>query len=299
MSLPPPLTNQPFVRVSPLLAGFVNIPLACFLDGAADTTIIECPALCFLIQHPNGRNFLFDLGTRKDWQTASPPASIKFLTELTKLGVKCNLTVDEDVVHALAKGNAKPGDIAYVCYSHLHPDHTGDASLFPTSTFLTGEGSRPLVENGYPKDPDASISQDTLPEGRTTFLSPESWPALGPFPHTLDFYGDGSLYIVDAGHGHIPGHLNLLVRTSADGGWLYLAGDSAHDWSLITGDGKIGNHPVFGCAHMDVAATQAHLARIRELLKQPRVRVLLSHDRDWFEKSKDGPAFWPGAIESL
>ncbi|KAI0779927.1 Metallo-hydrolase/oxidoreductase [Fomes fomentarius] len=295
MSLPPPSANQPFCRVSPLLAGIVDAPLAWVLDGVADTVRIQCPAFSFLIQHPTHGKTLFDLGTRKDWKTGLPPGLVEHVTK--NLGFRLNIT--EDVVDALAKGNAMPEDITYVCYSHLHFDHTGDAGLFPTSTFLTGEGSRSLVADGYPKNPNASVAQDMLPEGRTTFLNPESWPTLGPFPHALDFHGDGSLYIVDAGHGHMPGHLNLLVRTSSDGGWLYLAGDSAHDWSLITGDGKIGNHAVFGCAHINVAATQEHLARIRELLKQPRVRVLLSHDRDWFEKNKDGPAFWPGAIESF
>ena len=113
-------------------------------------------------------------------------------------------------------------------------------------------------------------------------------------------FRDGSVYVVDAGPGHLPGHLNLLVRTSPDGGWIYLAGDSAHEWSLIHGTGKIGHHPIFGCAHVDVKATEAHLERIRTLMKEnPRVRVLLAHDVPWYAENKDGKAFWPGKIESL
>ena len=43
------------------------------------------------------------------------------------------------------------------------------------------------------------------------------------------------LYVVDAGDGHVAGHINVLARTSEDGGWIYLAGDSAHDRRLLTG----------------------------------------------------------------
>ncbi len=297
MSLPSPSPNQAYCHVSALDAGSVKVPLAWVLDGVSDDTFVEVPALAFLIRHTTKPDlFLFDLGIRKDFATALPPNTIKYLTEKLHFEIK----VPQDVVEALAKGGTKPADITHLCISHLHFDHTGDASLFPNAQVISGEGARPLVADGWPKNPNSSILQETLPEGRTTFLDPEGWPALGPFPHALDYYGDGSLYIVDAGPGHLPGHLNFLVRTSADGGWIYLAGDSAHDWSLINGTGKIGHHPLFGCAHLNVAASEEHIGRIRTLMKEnPRVRVVLAHDVPWYEKNKDGAAFWPGKIESL
>ncbi|KAI0743393.1 Metallo-hydrolase/oxidoreductase [Daedaleopsis nitida] len=296
MSLPPAAANQPFCRVSALHAGSVDVPLAWALDGVQDNERVDVPALAFLVQHStNNDKLLVDLGIPKDWEQSLPPAVVQYIAQ--KLGFKPS--VPQDVVEALAKGGAKPSDITHVLYTHLHFDHIGDSALFPTSTFLAGEGSRPLVEDGFPKNPNASVRADLLPEGRTKFLDPESWPALGPFPHALDFYGDGSLYVVDAGRGHLPGHINVLVRTSADGGWLYLAGDSAHDWRIINGQGKIGKHAVFGCAHVDTAAAEEHIARIRTLMdKNPRVKVLLAHDKPWFDENKDGPQFWPGAIVS-
>ncbi|KAI0717291.1 hypothetical protein C8T65DRAFT_642015 [Cerioporus squamosus] len=254
MSLPPPAPNQAYCHVSALEAGSVKAPLAWMLDGVSDDTFVEVPALSFLIRHTTKPDlFLFDLGIRKDFATALPPHTIKYLAEKLHFDIK-----------------------------------------------VPQDDARPLVTDGWPKNPNSAILQETLPEGRTTFLDPEGWPALGPFPHALDFYGDGSLYVVDAGPGHLPGHLNFLARTSADGGWIYLAGDSAHDWSLINGTGKIGHHPLFGCAHLNVAASEEHIGRIRTLMKEnPRVRVVLAHDVPWYEKNKDGAAFWPGKIESL
>ncbi|KAI0661106.1 beta-lactamase-like protein [Cubamyces menziesii] len=297
MSLPPPTENQAFCHVSALFAGSVDFPLAWVLDGVSEDKRAIGPALCFLLRRSTKKDvtFLFDLGIRSDWQNL-PPAGLKHL--VGRLGFR--ISVPQDAVGALAKGGLKPTDITYLCYSHLHFDHTGDSKPFTNSTVLVGAGARPLLENAYPKNPDSPLSADVVPEGRTRFLDPTNWPPVGPFPHALDFYGDGSLYIVDAGSGHFPGHVNVLARTSADGGWIYLAGDSAHHWDLITGKGKIAKTEHFGCAHLNPAASEEHIARIRELMeKNPRVRVLLAHDEPWYSENKDGPAFWPGEIPSL
>jgi len=44
---------------------------------------------------------------------------------------------------------------------------------------------------------------------------------------------------------------------------------------------------------------EAHIARIRELEKAEKVRVIFAHDIEWYEENKGGAAFWPGKIESV
>lgn len=102
--------------------------------------------------------------------------------------------------------------------------------------------------------------------------------------------------------GHFVGHINVLARTSANGSWILLAGDSAHDWRIVTG-GK-----VFACAtdeatgqvrcimHADKDAAEENLRRVQTLLRVPRVQVLIAHDVPWYEANKGGPAFLPGVI---
>ncbi|KNZ75607.1 hypothetical protein J132_02549, partial [Termitomyces sp. J132] len=59
-----------------------------------------------------------------------------------------------------------------------------------------------------------------------------------------------------------PGHINVLVRTYADGGWVFLTGDSGHHW-LVT---ECEIPTAYGCAHVNKEAAQTHL----ELFKNSR-----------------------------
>ncbi|KAL6308686.1 Cerato-platanin-domain-containing protein [Sparassis latifolia] len=293
MSLPPPSRNQAWCDVSALEAGHVEIPLPWILDTASaeDTSVL--PALSFLFTHSvTGATLLFDLGVRRDWERL-PPAIVHRIRTMP-----FHINVPQDVAESLRAGGADPAQIQTVCISHIHLDHYGDTTPFTGAKFIVGGASRSLFEPGYPADPNSVSASDLLPQDRTEFLEiDDAWKPIGPFPRALDFYGDGSLYLVDA-PGHLPGHLNALVRTSPDGGWVYLAGDSAHDWRLIHGEAQIARTDRWGCAHVDVQQAKVHFGRIKELQENRRVRVILAHDTPWYEENKGGQAFWPGKISS-
>lgn len=243
---------------------------------------------------------LVDLGIRKDWQNLPQPLLSRFSQ------IKFVIDVPQDVPTSLRNGGIDPAsEIKDVLLTHIHFDHYGDTKPFEGARFIVGSEGAQIAASGWPTDPKAVTPANLLPEGRTTFLSPHSsdsghrWAPIGPFPHALDWYGDGSLYIIDA-PGHLPGHINVLVRTSPDGGWVYLAGDTAHDYRLINGESKIADTEGFGCAHRDKEGAERHMQRVKELKeKEKRVRVLLAHDRLWYEVNKGGPAFLPGKLESL
>jgi len=290
MSLPLPVPNQAYCDVSGLEAGHVQVREDWFITGATPGTVMDIPSLAFLIRHSvNHKMFIFDLGIRRDWENY-PPATVK--------GIRSSFParVPQDVIQSLALGGTSPNDINTICLSHCHWDHTGDPSLFPHSQFIVGGDCQSLFQPGYPSDPDASFAADLLPMGRTRYILSDEWQPLGPFPRALDFYGDGSLFIIDA-PGHLSGNVNLLARTSSDGAWIYLAGDSAHHWKLITGESRI----VTGhfCAHKDVPRAEETIERIRELSKVPRLKIVIAHDSTWYNENKGGSAFWPGKMPSL
>lgn len=225
----------------------MQFPSASFVSPADLDEVKLVPSLAFLITHAKTNDrLLFDLGIRRDISTLPPTAAQdagSFISDTER-------TLDEDdiehVPHALAKGGSKPEDITRVCLSHCHFDHIGDPALYCNARFLVGERTRELLEDGagYPEDPKSEFASDLLPAGRTDYMrfSGEETGicAVGPFEHAVDLYGDGALYVVNT-PGHLPGHISLLVRTSADGAWLLLAGDLAHDRRLLEGTAKIAS----------------------------------------------------------
>ncbi|TFK52548.1 Metallo-hydrolase/oxidoreductase [Heliocybe sulcata] len=299
MSLPSPSQDQAYWDVSALMTGTVYIPTHFLIPDAPNPDyVIEAPVLSFLLRssfHP-GVNFVFDLGIRKDMHNYPTPViegSVRFF----------HAKVDQDSVEAIAKGGLTPDDITHICLSHSHWDHIGDPSKFPKAHVIVGGESRDLFDPGWPEDPKSWYASDLFPPDRTTFLPPTSnvssidsatWKPLGPLPYAYDLFGDGSLYIVAAGPGHLPGHINLLVRTSSDGDWAYLGGDCAHDWRHITGEADVAEG-----SHRDVRLAKEHLSYVRQLREQnPRLRVLLAHDSGWYENGEGEAAFWPGKVLS-
>lgn len=299
MSLPQPTENQSYCVVSALEAGEVLLNHTMFIDNATSAELHRTPCLSFLLQHTiNKKRLVFDLGVRKDWNNF-PPIVIKWIQNLY------NTDVQQDVIDSLAKGGLSPLDIDTVCLSHIHFDHRGYSPPFARSEFVVGGDTPKLFEREgfWPQNLDSSFTTDILPAERTRFLGDETkWEQIGPFPRAYDFYGDGSLYIIDA-PGHCYGHVNLLARTSADGAWIYLAGDTAHHWNLITGESNIAcgppGLPPGETAHQSKESAEQTIKRVRELVRIPRVRVLLAHDKPWYDDNKGGPAFFPGTIPSL
>ncbi|PIL34066.1 hypothetical protein GSI_03777 [Ganoderma sinense ZZ0214-1] len=294
MNLPPPTPNQAYCDVSAIDSGHIGgVLLGALIDTVKDDGRGDLPCLTFLLRHSRTREpFLFDLGIRPD---------IENLGDVLDLVSRMDLKLEgRDIPAALEKGGLSRTDVKHIAISHIHFDHSGFPPAFPNATFLLGAGVKTILEIQDPDFKGTMYSID-LPRERTNFLdsSAADWAPIGPFPRALDFYGDGSLYIVDA-PGHMPGHLNVLVRTSADGGWAFLAGDTAHDWRLLTGEAMVGHHHTFGCIHEDPAKAQEAIERVKVLLEHPRVRVLLAHDSPFVNaNAADGMGYWPDTIESL
>jgi glyoxylase-like metal-dependent hydrolase (beta-lactamase superfamily II) len=189
--------------------------------------------------------------------------------------------------------------------TQVHWDHIGEPRDFPTSTFVVGHGALDLLlgTSSTLRGGHSFFERDLLPEGRTLELSnPEetsthhaasdrtygkvdfnrSWEAHGILRRTLDLFGDGSLFIVDA-PGHLAGHINLLARC-ADGHSVYMAGDACHDRRLLTGEKSIGEwddaHGQTCCIHADRKQAEETIERIRNL-EQQGVEIIFAHDVEW------------------
>lgn len=99
----------------------------------------------------------------------------------------------------------------------------GRPSLFPPTTNLCyGKGTGPFP--AYPENPDSNLDAADFKDRKCVEI-PCTDLHIGPFPAT-DFYGDGSLYLLDT-PGHWPGHICALARTTPDT-FVFLGGDICH-----------------------------------------------------------------------
>lgn len=327
------MTRQNFVSIHALDAGYLTLPEAFFVtpleDEAARTTV---PSLSFLVQHTDlvsvkTTRIVFDLGIRKDLTAYSEPLYQHAMTRRPLSG-------DPGTIESLAAGGLSESDIDIVMFSHLHWDHVGSPSNYAEASYVIGPGAGNLingthkVQNGSHShfeeglldfrrtieihDPDIRHSDSLVSNAQSlprtqdhAKLFSKPWLPNGPFPHTMDVFGDGSLYVVYA-PGHLDGHINLLCR-KADGSFVYLAGDACHDPRLLSGKKEIatwtdpGFPGITCCIHSCKPTAQKTLARIRAVMQQPNglggdVEVVFAHDALWAKSAKDQGRFFPGAL---
>jgi glyoxylase-like metal-dependent hydrolase (beta-lactamase superfamily II) len=113
-------------------------------------------------------------------------------------------------------------------------DHIGNPLVFPSSTKMY-VGLMEPIGKGYPIDSNGQINSDEITGHKWEQICKGSrdWKPVGAFERALDWFGDGSLYLLDA-PGHMPGHLAAMVRTTYDPPtYLISAGDAAHDLCLF------------------------------------------------------------------
>lgn len=313
---PSPPIEGAAVSVHALSAGHFSLPEYQFVHPVSPDARKKVPSLAFIIQHQNpvtGKltRIVFDLGLRRDITRYAEPIQRHITTRQP-------MTTDPDVVKSLAKGGLTPEDIDYVIYSHVHWDHIGEPRDFPSSTFVVGHGATSLLNGASAslRGGHSFFEHDLLPEGRTLELSDpttsakpsqsnanvkqsgeinfiQSWMAHGRCPQTLDIFGDGSLYIINA-PGHLPGHINILARLSPTH-QVYLAGDACHDRRLLTGEKVIGEwNDAQGhvcCIHADRKAAEETIARIREL-ESDGIEIIFAHDVEWENLPKNQARFF-------
>jgi glyoxylase-like metal-dependent hydrolase (beta-lactamase superfamily II) len=109
----------------------------------------------------------------------------------------------------------------------------------------------------------------------------------------MDIFLDGSLYIVDA-LGHLPGHINLLVRTGIDQ-YVYLGGDACHDRSIMRKEKAISTwsdaEGFTCCIHVNREEAEETIKRVHEL-EQRGIEVIFAHDVEWEHDPKNRNRFW-------
>ncbi|KAF1949058.1 Metallo-hydrolase/oxidoreductase [Byssothecium circinans] len=240
----------------------------------------------FYLLH-QGRHVIWDLGLDEDRSCYTPWVDKFMLDKVNHVGPR------RSIVAQLGERGVSAEDVDTVLFSHAHWDHCRPIrGIFPNATAYFGPGTKENCSPGHMMDP--SIQWD----GR--FFDPEraterwaelegAWESFGPFDKALDFFGDGSFWIMQA-PGHMAGNLCAAARLRG-GEWVLLGSDCCHSRELLDGTKEIAQFCVPGLGkmslHSDISAAKDTISKIRVLEKQFGFHVALTHDTAWLKEGSD------------
>lgn len=153
-----------------------------------------------------------------------------------------------------------------------------------------------LADRVYPANLEGTIAE--LPKAnKLTFIAfndPSSTARfktvspLGTFAHAVDFFGDGSMYLVDA-PGHCPGHISCLARVAEDT-FLFLAGDLCHARDAYDPGTRLISRKMYE----DIKTARDTVRRLVILNREmANVVVILAHEAD---RLQEGMTLFPKDI---
>ncbi|RFU28421.1 hypothetical protein B7463_g7903, partial [Scytalidium lignicola] len=270
-----PQSSGTIVQVSVLPTGWLYLPDTwIFADGKPGVKYWS-PDFSFLVRHPSGKNVLFDLGMRKDFEKI--PVAIQVTFPIIEP------YVPKDAFDLLMEGPVHPREIHAVILSHLHFDHVGDVNRFPYAEIIAGAGARAEAGPGWPEAQASPFDSSVLLHPKYREL-PESGPgfvAVGNFPKAYDYFGDGSFYLLDA-PGHMAGHQMGLARTG-ENEWIVMGGDCCHHNDLVANplrsisvkDGPGGAGSGF---HRFPDLATSTIEKLRVMRAYSNVLTVLAHD---------------------
>lgn len=212
------------------VAGFCKNIAALTMRGEP-WSVTEFPALCALIQHPSGRNILFDTGYARRFHEATRKLPYKFYAWFTPVTV----TSDDELHSQLLKDGIRPQDIDTIILSHFHADHLGGIKDFPGANFIASQAA---FNAAWAMSPIKAVKTGFIPELiPTDFIDRirplEKFPTVPVLDHLpgfqsgWDLFEDGSVIAVPL-PGHAKDQFGIFFRDKQHGE-TFLVADAA--WS--------------------------------------------------------------------
>ena len=215
---------------------------------------------CFIVRHPKG-TLVWDTGLG-DNLAGNPPGS-------DNSGI--HMVVRTRLADQLTAIGLTPADVTYVAFSHFHFDHTGNANLFGSATWIINEAELAWALNVPPPIAVNAASFSAYRSAKTQMINGD-----------YDVFGDGSVRILRA-PGHTPGHQVLELKLKK-AGVVILSGDLYHLRESV----KPHRLPVF---NVDRADTLASMDRVDKILAHTKGRLIVQHDPGDFRSLPKFPAY--------
>ncbi|KAL6248802.1 hypothetical protein RBB50_003865 [Rhinocladiella similis] len=231
--LPAPKSEDAFVKVVPFDTAWMKSRADLAIEGLKGT--VRQTSWRFYITHPpTNTKMWFDLGVSHDL-TMYPPR-----IQRVQHKVFNTEAAERSPAEDIESLGEDPKDVKYIIVSHGHWDHIFPAkSYHPNAKLFCGKGSFEYSTPCWPTEADSTfdgrvwdpkISELPIEEFSSPSEAPDKWQPLGPYKNALDFFGDGSFWVIDA-PGHCLGNIAALARMKNKAGetkWAFLGGDCFH-----------------------------------------------------------------------
>lgn len=218
---------------------------------------------CYLIQHAQGLML---------WDTGFADAVAAMPDGLVIGGGMLHARMPKSLAAQLAEVGVKPADIKLIAFSHFHPDHAGNANLFPSAVVYVQETEYDALFGPAPQKLGfQQATAATLRASTTVKLKGDR-----------DVFGDGSVMLLST-PGHTPGHQSLLVRLPKTGA-VILSGDLVHFESNWT------NRRVPGL-NFNSAESLKSMDRVAAVMKQYDAVLWINHDKTQSARVPKAPQY--------
>jgi glyoxylase-like metal-dependent hydrolase (beta-lactamase superfamily II) len=218
---------------------------------------------CYLIKHAKGWMI---------WETGYSESIVGNAAGYPTAVLHWRWRSPKSLTQQLGDLGLKPTDIGYVGFSHAHPDHIGNGSLFTRAQLLIQASEYDFYLGPKGKPPSAPADYAKLRDNPTTRLNGDQ-----------DVFGDGSVTIL-ASPGHTPGHQSLMVKLPRTGAVL-LTGDAAHfreNWDT----------PRAPVQNFNKDQTLESLDKLKKLAAANSAQVWINHDVAQTATLKKAPAYY-------
>jgi glyoxylase-like metal-dependent hydrolase (beta-lactamase superfamily II) len=266
-----PLTPDTEVGFSLLNAGTMTTRRKYF-EISGNMERLQVPALFAVLEHPREGTVLFDTGYTPRFHRGTrhfPHCIYGIVTPV-------NVTPKETAVRQLASRGISPESVRWIVLSHFDPDHYGGLKDFPNATVVCRADAWTHVAG---KEGLAALRAHMLPGhlpddicGRLQLLPQFEGETLGPFAHSLDLFGDGSIRLIDL-PGHAPGHVGAWIRGTDEQHYALVA-DAVWTADSIAYPDK-GLHRLLAHSTREREATVRLLQKLKA--SHPNVAIIPSH----------------------
>jgi glyoxylase-like metal-dependent hydrolase (beta-lactamase superfamily II) len=225
----------------------------------------------YLIVHPKGL-LMWDAAAVPDseWTpTGSPVRQRLVLGD----GQERFVTLARSLAAQLQAAGRTPSDITHLALSHYHWDHTANANLFASATWLVRQAERDAMLVNKPAGASRPATYAALRNSRTQVITAEEH----------DVFGDGAV-ILKSAPGHTPGHQVLFVKLRETGP-VVLSGDLYH----YPQERSMSRYPTF---EFNLDQTRAARAALETFMTRTKARLWIQHDFTAHAALKKAPEYY-------